>query len=410
MWEFPDVEAMNPPGQGQRSSPLQHLLGIGASSPALFCEAAELLEDIEPPTILCFSQLPYALSLEPRWYTLKGWSDWIKMEARFTSGTIGVRADGKLEVQYEPQIAQDGTTEQTGFAITQVLVKIPLWGPRLRRFNRYAEHVTPDGLRDGIVWPADQNTGHAMNAADFEYALARRVMPELHAGLSSFLRHQAGRNPALQISVPDKLLAFFIMPFPGRITYAHLPIPTLSVVAERMRKPLGLTLTFDTRLHRFMPMAFDVFIAEVLGPDADVTIEERSAPSTVGGSFIRLRGSNAKDLIAVAEAFYDRAWLAEAAASEQQLAHTMSRGVAVILEQLQSMRDYWSGLAVANPDVQEMLTDQATAHVRQKDRELLTTPTQRIANALAKDLKTRVGKELTSAAEGFVRGALPSED
>jgi hypothetical protein len=319
---------------------------------------------------------------------------------RFVARVPVVHPEGL--VQHGP--TQGGIAEQTGFAITQVLVKIPLWGPRLRRFNRYAEHVTPDGLRDGIVWPADQTTGHAMNAADFEYALARRVMPELHAGLSSLLRHQAGRNPALQISVPDRLLAFFIMPFPGRITYANLPIPTLSVVAERMRKPLGLTLTFDTRLHRFMPMAFDVFIAEVLGPDTDVTIEERSAPNTVGGSFIRLRGSNAKDLITVAEAFYDRAWQAEAEASEQQLAHT----IAVILEQLQSMRDYWSGLAVANPDVQEMFTDQATAHIRRKDREILTTPTQRIASALIEEAKTRLGKALTSAGEGLVRGALPS--
>lgn len=101
---------------------------------------------------------------------------------------------------------------------------------------------------------------------------------------------------------------------------------------------VGITLTFDTRLHRFDLTAFDALIAEVLGPDTDVTIEERSNIGAAGPAFVRINGSRAEDLVTIAEAFYDRIWQATKAMLKERALLKVSPGM-LLLRRLDEMRD-----------------------------------------------------------------------
>jgi uncharacterized protein YjbI with pentapeptide repeats len=150
----------------------------------------------------------------------------------------------------------------------------------------------------------------------------------------------------------------------------------------------GLTLTFDTRLHRFDGTALDFLIAEVLGRDTDVTIEERSNVHAEGPSFIRINGSCADDLIAVAEAFYDRVWRSAEAVVDERVQKAMSSSIEVLLTRLDGMRDCLrkveANVAVlGDEDVQEAIMDKAQEHVAAKWKKTFQSRMQRIAEGLA---------------------------
>lgn len=174
----------------------------------------------------------------------------------------------------------------------------------------------------------------------------------------------------------------------------------------------GLTLTFDTRLHRFDPTAFDIFIGEVLGPDTDVTIEERSNIGDAGQGYFRLNGSSPEDLVTVAEAFYDRVWDdAVKAAEDAALIKTMSSGFAMVLGRLSHQRDHLARIEenvgiLDNADVQEMLAGQGEAYVLAKDKRLLQTRFQRITNGVAAEVQRRTVGQLGSAIHGEVEAGV----
>ncbi len=107
--------------------------------------------------------------------------------------------------------------------------------------------------------------------------------------------------------------------------------PTLRSALHRQRE--GLTLTFDNRLHRFDSAAFDLLIAEVLGPETNVTIEEQSNVSDRPG-WIRINGDDPEHLVTVAEAFYDRVW-----AGDKKQAGLLPRGIALLVRRLDELRD-----------------------------------------------------------------------
>ena len=165
------------------------------------------------------------------------------------------------------------------------------------------------------------------------------------------------------------------------------------VLAAALRDEGGLTLTFDTRLHRFDPTAFDALIAEVLGGETDVTIEERSNIDAEGPSFIRINGSRPEDLVAVTEAFYDRAWRAtEAAVEERAVQRAESRGQALLLARLDDLRDRLVRIdanvgILGNEDVRVAISDKAAEIVAGKTRSALRTRFQRIADAVVEDAK-----------------------
>jgi len=165
----------------------------------------------------------------------------------------------------------------------------------------------------------------------------------------------------------------------------------------------GLTLTFDSRLHRFDPVAFDIFIGEVLGQETRVTIEERSSLDVDGPSFIRINGPEPDDLLRVAEAFYDRVWRAD------RQAEIATRAQSLVLQRLDLM---WEALLevrenvglLGRPDIRETIEDLTDQHLLAKD----TPPDlrgrfHRLAAAVSKRAKRRVGGDAVfDAAVGVI--------
>ncbi len=192
------------------------------------------------------------------------------------------------------------------------------------------------------------------------------------------------------------------------VSFVNLNLLSRDVVEAILPIWKGLTLTFDSRLHRFDPAAFEVFIVQVLGPDTDVTIEEKSSTDEHGHSFFRINGSQADDLVAVAEAFYDKVW--ESAAphpSEAAIMQAMSSGFAMILGRLSHQRDHLVSIEESvhildNPDVQEMLGDRGAAHVLAKDRKALQTRFQRISQGVAMEVQRRTIGQAGDVVQGEV--------
>jgi hypothetical protein len=145
----------------------------------------------------------------------------------------------------------------------------------------------------------------------------------------------------------------------------------------------GLLLTFDSRLHRFDATALDLLVLAVLGPETDVTIVERSPMGEDGPGWIRIDGLRAEDLIAVAEAFYDRVW----ETSREDRGEKVEMGL--VLNLLQDIRGKVDGLVINHPDVREMLAEQAEAHAHAPVAAALRTRFQRVGAAIAEEVKVR---------------------
>ncbi len=198
-------------------------------------------------------------------------------------------------------------------------------------------------------------------------------------------------------------------------SFAGLP---KDVVEDLIHMPkAGLTLTFDTRLHRFDATAFDAFIAEVLGPETDVTIEERSAISEEGPGWIRINGPNPDELVGVAEAFYDRAWRteqAEAQAEDAALTRMVSALEALFGPRLEEMRNQFAEVKAstdlfADEDVREAITDKAREHVGAKRKKTNQTRLRRIAEGLMLEAPKAFVSTYLGESVGEVAGELVGE-
>jgi uncharacterized protein YjbI with pentapeptide repeats len=132
----------------------------------------------------------------------------------------------------------------------------------------------------------------------------------------------------------------------GALIEAEDELPA-DVQARLPKRNLGLTLTFDARLHRLDPAAVEVLISELFGDHAGITVEERSAIDTAGPTFIRVNGREPGQLAELAKAFYDRSWRQALAAAEQAaLERLVPRGFGMVIVRLDSMRDGCTGVCL----------------------------------------------------------------
>lgn len=179
----------------------------------------------------------------------------------------------------------------------------------------------------------------------------------------------------------------------------------------------GLTLTFDTRLQRFDPTAFDAFIAGVLGRDTDVTIEARSNVREEGPGWIRINGSEFNDLVLVAEAFYDRTWRKaedDAAREDQVLARVMKGLELMFGSRLDELRDVLSRVeantgVLANDDVREAITDKSQEHANAKWKKTHQTRLRRVAEGLLLEAPKALASKYLGDSVGEVAGEVVGE-
>jgi len=111
----------------------------------------------------------------------------------------------------------------------------------------------------------------------------------------------------------------------------------------------------------------------------------------------------------VADAMWERIWLAEKKAQETALvALTETLGLPEISRGMTELRAKVNHLELwgREKDVVELLEDQAAGHRKDKDSKLLRTWPQKIASAVAKKLEDKVGEELGAEVTDGVKGLL----
>jgi hypothetical protein len=180
----------------------------------------------------------------------------------------------------------------------------------------------------------------------------------------------------------------------------------------------GLTLSFDRRLHRFDPTAFDALIRDLLGDEATVTIEERSNLGDDGPGWIRLNGPDPDELVPVAEAFYERVWRKQqgdaADAEDRALARTVSALEALFGPRLDAMRDDLGEVKAstdlfANEEVREAITDKAGDHASAKRKKTNQTRLRRITEGLLLEAPKALVSTYLGASAGEVAGEVVGE-
>jgi hypothetical protein len=184
VWDFADIEQMNPPGPNQAVSPLAHLLRLGEASPELLCEAATVLEEAseEGPTVLCFSQLPFPVRCPVRGVRVDGFYERARFEFTMRKARILVDPRGSLRllVDDSEELSAEPDSGGQGVKITQVVARVPLWGQREKHYAKYVDTIAAQGLSPRIIVAASESWDRRrpMNAAQFEANLSRRLLPE----------------------------------------------------------------------------------------------------------------------------------------------------------------------------------------------------------------------------------------
>lgn len=123
MWTFHEIQRLNPPGPGQKDSILSLILRLNAATPDLLCQAAEELDELGPPYICCFAQLPFPVFVESADYPVKADTKDVVMRLRLSLVEANVDAHG---LDLKPLPSEAATTTATSY-VTQILGFIPLW-------------------------------------------------------------------------------------------------------------------------------------------------------------------------------------------------------------------------------------------------------------------------------------------
>ncbi len=215
-WQIEDFEEMNPPAVGQRVSPLEHLSRIGAAS-GEFLGIAQNILDSNALSVVCFAQLPYRVGNRVQHLTRPGTSR--LFELHFYPAIITINDNGSQRLL---GVIQNSNTS-SGIDCTQILGVVKYWGIRAKWYRHYASKVTAKGLQGGQIVPAEESwleLHQPLDAAAFENNLARRLLGDFLVAIRRAL-------PIELLDSYSQLLNYFIMPYPGRISFGGKPIPTL---------------------------------------------------------------------------------------------------------------------------------------------------------------------------------------
>ena len=257
MWEVDDFAKINPPATGQNRSPLEHLLRIGASNAEFLGRESNLIEQV-PPSFACFAQLPYSAVSREHVILRPGKSR--IFEIHLFPASISIQQSGEQDLRglaLEP-------TNDGNFLITQAIGITKYWGIRKEWFPAYQRMVTPTGLKDGIVVPSENSwlkDHRSIDAKGYENDLARRLLQDFLIGLKRILPLELAQEYAV-------LLNYFVMPFPGRITYGGSPVPTVSKlkIVQPFRQEQKVT---ETKMRKSVFLSYG-------GPDAAIAERLRS--------------------------------------------------------------------------------------------------------------------------------------
>ena len=229
MWTFEELQRVNSPDHGQRDSILTFLLGVNAATPELLCGAADRLEELGPPYVCCFAQLPFPICVEAGEYAVKADTETVIMRLEFRLVEATIDDQGRSQLLLEPNGDCDNKTASSPLG-TQVIGFIPLWGRRTLYYKNYLACLKADGLRDEVINPALQDgrgygyKGTVVTSHSFEAELPKKMLDEFPIALRRFISNYSVL--ALDdIPVPNFLYGYFVMTAPGRIAYGRPPVP-----------------------------------------------------------------------------------------------------------------------------------------------------------------------------------------
>lgn len=226
MWSIQEIEDMNPKVH-------RHLAKIGAIFDPFVCEVAAILENSDTPHVACFFQLPYAVLLEKKWQSASVRE--VGVRVSFKTQVMEVAIGDSADIATRPLVLDAERATELPL-MTQFAVIVPLWGSRLRFYDRYADCVDEDVLHDRlIVRPADNWAFNeklvAMTASVFEANMARKIYFEMVVMLRRILPAYSALTH-LEAPLPPILYNYYLMPFPGRLTLHRPPKPTVSALLK----------------------------------------------------------------------------------------------------------------------------------------------------------------------------------
>ena len=204
---------------GQKVSPIEHLVRIGATN-GNFLRIAEETADQDPPVVVCFAQLPYSLITKITKLTRPGSSRIFDLTLFPCSIAID---DSGRQILLGPE---DPDEHNDNILCTQIIGSVRYWGKRGEWFPQYAKYVTPFGLREGHIVPSERswlNLHQPVSAVMYEYDVAKRLLGDFFVAIKRSLPFELATAYSI-------LLNYFTMPYPGRISFGGKPYPTLRKV------------------------------------------------------------------------------------------------------------------------------------------------------------------------------------
>ncbi|ADJ29680.1 hypothetical protein [Nitrosococcus watsonii] len=237
MWNWNDIEAMNPAEPGQRSSFLSHLIEIGAASEDLLCRWAEYLEHYGSTAVACFCQLPFPINVDSSPFKVRGWREGVVVDFHCEPVTFEIDLSGKFLARHKHGETFKGRTTIAQSVGTQVIAVISLWNVRAKLYDEYIRRLTPKGLNDGVIgkslgWmrlpsgslPPNAREYTPLSAAAFQGEVARRLSTEVSHSLQNFVSAYSIGNLE-EIPRHEELYGYFIMIAPGRVACGSVPLP-----------------------------------------------------------------------------------------------------------------------------------------------------------------------------------------
>jgi hypothetical protein len=238
------LQSRNPHGKGQRKSLLQHLFEIGAASPELLGLAAEKIEEMGPPAVCAFAQLPFRISIEDLPYVVPADTRGVRVDLRFKPIVLTLDHLGRVIVG---SAEADRALLPYGFAATQVLGFCRLWGMRSDYYENYLPSITDEGLEDrrlgSAVWEGKKipaaYKGQVVTSHSFEAELSHRILMEFRIGLRRLMVNYS--LLALRELPLDEICGYFLMPAPGRVCAPGAPRPLLESALKQNVMPRYVT-------------------------------------------------------------------------------------------------------------------------------------------------------------------------
>lgn len=222
--EFDAITEVNV-GSGQRKVPLDGLIRHCAVWPGVLVEGLGILRKMmDEPSVMGFCQLPFFLNVSRDPYSIKiRLRNGLNLRVQLFFRHFTIRAETP---EFIPKIhsicMSDSVPSRDTPVFTQIMIRIPLWVPRLTYYPKYIEFIQNEESKDRTLVPVERSWKEVggrpvpINLQSFEYDLVQRMSLESSSIIRSFLRHYTVISLS-ETPIPNQLMGYFLMTSAGRV-------------------------------------------------------------------------------------------------------------------------------------------------------------------------------------------------